>query len=304
MKMKQKISLIDLFYIFIGSLIVGFAIAVFSTPAKIAPGGVSGIATILYHLFSFDTGLSILMLSIPIFLLGVKFFGSQYGIKSLLGSVFLSLSTSFWNLVVGYGGILNYSKDISIWLSCLYGGVLSGIGIGIVMKSGSNTGGTDILSQILARYSHFTLGTSIFIVDGIIIISSGFIFGIESALYAIIYSFINTFTINKVLLSMGTNYAKTVYIISDKTTEIGDFILNELDRSGTILDAKGLYTKESRPMIMTVIPNRNISLLTRNIHKIDPKAFLVIQETYHVLGEGYTSIEKIAKESQNDVTQE
>ncbi len=301
---KNKLTLIDLTYIVLGSAIVSFSIAVFSTPAKIAPGGVSGIATILYHLFKIDTGLSILVLSIPIFLIGVKFFGSQYGIKSLLGSLLLSLFTTLWSKALGYGGILDYSKDISIWLSCLYGGVLSGIGMGLVMKSGSNTGGTDIIAQILARYTHITMGTSFFIVDGVIILASGFIFGIESALYAIIFCFINTVTINKVLLSMGTNYAKTVYIISDNLEEIGNFILNDLDRSGTILDAKGLYTKESKPMIMTVIPNRSISILTRAIHKIDPKAFMVVQETYHVLGEGYTSIEKMANSSQNDVTQD
>jgi Uncharacterized conserved protein len=301
---KRRLTPSDLAYIIIGSAIVGFSITVFSTPARIAPGGVSGIATIIYHLFSIDTGLTILVLSIPIFLLGLKLFGGQYGIKSLLGSIFLSLCTSLWSLVFGYNGILDYTKDISVWLSCLYGGVLSGIGMGIVMKSGANTGGTDIIAQILARYSHLTLGTCFFIVDGLIILASAFIFGIESALYAIVYCFISTITIDKVLLSMGTNYAKTVYIISDRLDEIGNFILSELDRSGTVLDAKGLYTKESKPMLMTVIPNRSISLLTRSVHKLDPKAFMVIQETYHVLGEGYTPIEKMAESSQNDITQD
>lgn len=299
-KRTQKITLLDIVYITIGSALVGFSIALFSTPAKIAPGGVSGIGTILYHLFGIDTGLSILLLSIPIFLLGVKFFGHQYGIKSLLGSVLLAAFTSLFSLIFGYNGFLDYNRDIAVWLSCVFGGVISGMGMGIVMKSGANTGGTDILAQILARFSHIKLGTSMFIVDGIIIVASGFIFGIESALYAIIYSFITTYTIDKVLLSIGTNYAKTVYVISDKLDEIGEFILTELDRSGTVLDAKGLYTKESKPMLMTVIPNRSISILARNIHKLDPKAFMVIQETYHVLGEGFTPIEKIA--NQGDVT--
>ncbi len=299
---NRKISLLDIFYITLGSAIVGFSIAVFSTPAKIAPGGVSGIGTILYHIFKVDTGFTILLLSVPIFLLGVKFFGHQYGISSLLGSILLSVFTSLFSLIFGYEGILDYSHEMTVWLSCVFGGVISGIGMGVVMKSGSNTGGTDILAQILARFTPITLGTSMFIVDGVIIIASGFVFGIESVLYAIIYAFISTYTIDKVLLSVGTNYAKTVYIISDKLDEIGDFILKELDRSGTVLDAKGLYTKESKPMLMTVIPNRSISILTRTIHKLDPKAFMVIQETYHVLGEGYTPIEKIA--NQNDVTLE
>ena len=107
--------------------------------------------------------------------------------------------------------------------------------------------------------------------------------------------------INKIVLSMGTNYAKTVFIISDNTEKIGKFITEELERGATVLDAKGFYSKESRPMIMTVIPNQDISRLTRAVHEADPKAFLIIHEAFHVLGEGYTPIEQIA--SSGDVTQ-
>ena len=99
---------------------------------------------------------------------------------------------------------------------------------------------------------------------------------------------------------MGTNYAKTVYIISGHLEEIGIFIRDEMDRGATIIDAKGFYTKESRPMLMTVIPNQDISLLTRVVHRLDKDAFMIIQETFHVLGEGYTPIEKVASDS--DVT--
>ena len=107
--------------------------------------------------------------------------------------------------------------------------------------------------------------------------------------------------INKVVLSMGTNYAKTVYIISDKEDEIGKYIMEELERGATVIDAEGCYTEEPRPMLMTVVPNQDIARLVRAIHAIDPGAFLIIQETVHVLGEGYTPIRKLAGDS--DVTQ-
>ena len=173
--------------------------------------------------------------------------------------------------------------------------------MGLVMKSGSNTGGTDIVAQIIARYTPLSLGTALFIVDGIIIAVSAVFFSIENALYAIVVAYITTVVVNKIVLSMGTNYAKTVFIISENTDEIGKFITEELERGATILDAKGFYTKESRPMIMTVIPNQDISRLTRAVHASDPKAFLIIHEAFHVLGEGYTPIERIA--SSSDVTQ-
>ena len=297
----MKRDIIDYSYIIIGSAITALGIVLFLNPAMLAPGGVSGIATILFHTIGLDLGLTILVLTIPIFLIGAKLFGKQYGVKTLLGSVLLSVFTSIWASVFGDAGLLDYSKDISIWLSALYGGVITGLGMGLVMKSGSNTGGTDIIAQIIARYTSLSLGTALFIVDGVIIAASAIFFSIENALYAIVVAYITTVVVNKIVLSMGTNYAKTVFIISEKTDEIGEYIINTLERGATILDAKGFYTKESRPMIMTVIPNQDISKLTRAVHQSDPKAFLIIHEAFHVLGEGYTPIEKIA--SSSDVTQ-
>lgn len=297
----MKRDIIDYSYIIIGSAITALGIVLFLNPAMLAPGGVSGIATILFHTLGLDLGLTILVLTIPIFLIGAKLFGKQYGVKTLLGSVLLSVFTSIWASVFGDAGLLDYSKDISIWLSALYGGVIIGLGMGLVMKSGSNTGGTDIIAQIIARYTSLSLGTALFLVDGVIIAVSAIFFSIENALYAIVVAYITTVVVNKIVLSMGTNYAKTVFIISEKTDEIGEYIINTLERGATILDAKGFYTKESRPMIMTVIPNQDISKLTRAVHQADPKAFLIVHEAFHVLGEGYTPIEKIA--SSSDVTQ-
>lgn len=303
MEKQLKRTIIDYGYITAGSAVTALSIALFTNPAQIAPGGVSGIGTLLYHTLGLDVGLSIFILSLPIFILGIKLFGKMYGVKSLVGTLLLSLFTSMWCQIFGYNGILDYSKDMSLWLSCLYGGVLAGFGIGLVMKSGSNTGGTDILALIISRYAHISPGTSLMLVDAVIIVASAFIFSIESALYAIVVVFITSVVIDKVVLSMGTGYAKTVYIISSKTKEIGDFIINEMDRSGTVISAKGLYTNEDRPMLMTVVPNQSISKLTRTIHELDDKAFLIIQDTHHVLGEGFTPIEKIVAEGHNDVTQ-
>ena len=300
MRTSSRIA-IDYLYITAGSAATALAITLFLNPAQLAPGGVSGISTILFHTLGGDLGTSMMAMTIPIFLIGMRVFGKQYGFRTLIGSVLLSVFTWIWTFIFGSEGILDYSKEMSLWLSALYGGVISGIGMGLVMKSGSNTGGTDIIAQIIARYTPITLGTSLFIVDAAIIAVSAVFFGIGTALTAMTVAYIAGAAINKVVLSMGTNYAKTVYIISDKEDEIGKYIMEELERGATVIDAEGCYTEEPRPMLMTVVPNQDIARLVRAIHAIDPGAFLIIQETVHVLGEGYTPIRKLAGDS--DVTQ-
>lgn len=303
MQLKTKQKFIDYTYIIVGSAVTALSIALFTTPAQIAPGGVSGIGTILYHMFGIDVGLSIFVLSVPVFIAGVRLFGSLYGIKSLIGTVALSAFTSFWNLIFGYDGILDYSREMSLWLSVLYGGVLAGIGLGLVMKGGSNTGGTDIMALILARYTKITTGTSLMIIDAVIIAASAFVFSLESALYAIVVAFITSVALDKVVLSIGTGYAKEITIISDRLEEIGAFITKELDRSGTVLPAKGLYSGQDKKMLMTVIPKEYISRLVRKVHELDNSAFMIIQDTYHVLGEGFVPIEEMVAKQHNDVTQ-
>ncbi len=300
MKEKKLYVILDYFYIIIGSTIVAFGLAIFTNPAQIAPGGVSGIATILYHVFGWDLSLLILIQNIPLFLIGIAVFGKQYGVKTLTGIFVLSLMTEVFTSIFGYNGLLDYTHDMSYWLSCLYGGVISGLGMGIVMKSGSNTGGTDIIAQVVARFTPLSLGTCLFIVDAVVILLSMFVFGILSGLYAIVVAYITQVIVDKVMLQMGTYRARTVFIISEHLEEIRKFVLDDMDRSGTLIEAKGLYSMKKKPLLMIVIPINQISRLNRALHEIDPDAFLIIHETYNVLGEGYGSLEGAARDS--DVT--
>ncbi len=301
MKERIKRTIIDYIYITIGAALTALSTALFLNPAKLAPGGISGISTIIYHLTGWNLGLIMLVLSIPIYIFGLLLFGKEYGLSTLVGSILLSVFTMIWNKLFGYDGILDYSRDISYWLSSLYGGIIAGVGIGLVMRSGSNTGGTDILAQALAKYAHLPQGSSLMIVDGFVILGSAFIFGIESALYSVVVVILTSIIIDKFVMILGTGYAKTVYIISKDLNQIGTYIVTDLDRSGTVISAKGFFSNEDKPMLMTVVPNQDIPKLVRAIKKIDPNAFTIIQETVHVLGEGYKSLSKVA--SSNDVTQ-
>lgn len=196
-------------YLMLGTAVAGFAIAVFITPAKIASGGVNGIATIIYHRTGWDTGATMLIISVPLFLIGMKVFGKTYGATSLAGTLLLSAWVSLFGQLTGYQGILPYVDRMDTLLSAIFGGVLLGSGIGIVMRTGANTGGTDILTQIVSRYTPLPLGTALFLVDGFVIILGALNFGLERALFAVITLYLSGQMVNYMVMNLGTKYAKT-----------------------------------------------------------------------------------------------
>jgi len=276
----------------IGSFLTAVGVAYFVNPAKIASGGVSGIATMVYHTIGWNPGYVIFALSIPLFLIGMKVFGKAYGLKSLIGTLLLSGFTTLLVDLSGGNGFLDYTDPLSVWLSALFGGVAMGAGIGFVMKGGANTGGTDIIAQILNKYTPLSLGTCLIMIDAAIIFASMFVFGIESALYAVTTVYITGYMIDKVALPFGANTAKTVLIISGKYEEIAKKIMAVLDHGVTMLEGKGMYTGADRPVLMSVIPNNEIIILKRLVHDIDDKAFMIVQNANQVLGEGFTPISK------------
>jgi len=288
--MRQKI--LDYLNITLGSFLVAVGVAYFVNPAKIASGGVSGIATMVYHTLGWNPGYVIFALSIPLFFVGMKIFGKVYGFKSLLGTILLSAFTSVLVDISGGDGFLDYTEPVSVWLSALFGGVIMGAGIGFVMKGGANTGGTDIIAQIINKYTPLSLGTCLTLVDAIIIAASVFVFGVESALYAITTVFITGNVIDKVAMPFGANTTKTVMIISKKTDEISSFILKDMDHGATLLSGKGMYTGIERPVIMTVVSNQELSTLAAKVKKLDERAFMIVQSANLVLGEGFLPMSK------------
>jgi len=289
----------DYLFIILGAAIAGFGIACFVTPARIAPGGVNGIATILYYTIGIDTGLAMLLVSVPLFLLAIKIFGPQYGARCLTGMLLLALFVSIFGQLTGYHGFLDYGDKIDIMLSAIFGGITVGAGIGLVMKSGANTGGTDILAQALSKYSFIPVGTSLFFFDGLVVISGGIFFGVESALFALIDMYIQSQVINYVLMNMGNHYAKTAYIVSDNYEAISKRIISDLHHGGTLIDGKGIFTLKKRTMLMAVVPNRMITALTHIVHEEDENAFMFVLETYQVLGFGFVPISKVLARNKN-----
>lgn len=286
--MSQKVK--DYFLIVLGTAITGFSIACFTTPAKIAAGGLNGIATIVYYLLGIDTGMTILVCSIPLFIVGMKVFGKTYGIKSLLGVILLSLFTTFFGQLTGYEGFLDYADKVDVLSSGIIGGFLTGAGIGLVMRTGANTGGTDIIAQIINKYTPIPLGTALFFTDGFVVLAGGIFFGFESALFAIFALYVSGQTVNYVVMNLGTKYAKTAYIVSDKVDVISKRIISDLGRGGTILTGTGIYTNQERKILMLVLQNTVINKALQIASEEDEKAFIFVYETYQVMGEGFKPI--------------
>jgi len=284
MKLSKKDlrrNLADLTLIVIGSAIMAIGYALFLIQHHFVPGGVSGIAIIVNYFTRLPVGTLIMVLNIPVFVFGIKIMGRKYGLRSLLGMVISSLLIDFFYEVVK----LKSATDNAV-LAAIYGGFMLGIGLGLVFRGRASTGGTDIIGQILNKHTGVSIGIGIMLVDFFIISASGLAYkDLEAPLYGYIVLFISTKVIDMIL--EGWNYTKLVIITSTQTEKIQDFILNTLDRSGTALKSRSLYLNRDGETIITVIHRKQIAELREFIKSVDDNAFVIINDTYAVLGKGF-----------------
>ena len=285
----------DYLLLILGPLCSGVAAAGFYTPARITGGGATGIGTILYYLFGLDQGIGMMMINIPLVLFGMKVFGWRYGIKTLVGSVMVSLMTTLVGRLSDYQGFLDTSEPINVLLSAIYGGVLMGVGIGLTMRTGSNTGGSDIVSQVVASKFPVSVGAVSFSVNAVVVCCGGIFLGLQPMLFAIIAMYLSSQLTNYVLLGFGTNLAKAVYILSDEhIPDISQRVITELHRGGTVLQGTGIYTDKAHSLLIVIVPNNQLNYLMKIISVEDPTAFVFVTEAYEVLGRGFVSLKKIA----------
>jgi uncharacterized membrane-anchored protein YitT (DUF2179 family) len=271
------------FLIVLGCTINGLAYALFLIPHHFVPGGVSGLAIILNYFFRLPVGAMIIVLNIPIFLFGLRTMGKKYVLKSLVGMIVSSVMIDVFHEVLK----VRSATDNKV-LAAIYGGILLGIGLGIVFRGRASTGGSDIVGMVVSKYTGISIGFGIMIADFVIISASGFAFrDLEAPLYGYIVLFLSTKVIDMIL--EGWNYSKFVLITSNRTAEIEDFILNTLERSGTALRSRSLYLNREGEVILTVIHRKQLAELRDFVREIDPQAFVIINDTYDVLGKGFKS---------------
>lgn len=269
--------------IVLGCAVQGLAYALFIIPHHFVPGGVSGIAIIVNYFAGLPVGILTMIFNVPIFLLGLKTMGRKYVLNSLAGMVTTSLFIDFFNKIVK----LPSATDNPI-LASIYGGVLMGIGLGIVFRGRASTGGSDIIGTVLHKYTGMSIGYGIMITDFVVISASALALrSLEAPLYGYLVLFLSTKLIDMIL--EGWSFSKLVVIISAQTDKIADFILNTLERGGTALRSRSLYLNREGEVILTVIHRKQLAELKAHIKAVDPDAFVIISDTYDVLGLGFKS---------------
>lgn len=287
LKRKNIIILKDIIFSIIGCIFISAGIVFFLLPLKISAGGFSGIATITYYLFNLKLGTVIWILNIPLLIIGFFRIGKYFFLKTMFATWFLSFCMDFFES-------LNIFLNIEdILLSAIYGGVIIGIGTTCIFKANNSTGGTELLIQIILSYKDdFKVSKLLIIIDSIIVGLNLIVFKqIEIGLYSFIVIFLNSKIVD--LFIEGVNFTKIVYIISDKSTEISNKILNDLDKGLSGIYGKGMYQNKEKLILMCVIKKRDLIKLKEIVKQVDDAAFMIISDAIDVYGLGFTKESKI-----------
>ena len=278
--MKWK-GIINLIGIAIGSLVTAAGLVFFLIPNKIAAGGVSGLATVIYYLVGLPVGFTMLVINIPLFLTSLRKLGLKFGMKTLFGTIMLSVFTDGLTPIVTP---LTYDP----LLASIYGGLVAGAGLGIVFRFGGTTGGTDLAAQLIHKYLKVSIGQSLLLIDAMVIVLAAVAFDVELALYALIGLFATTKMID--LIQEGVGYAKAALIISDHSDLLGQAIINKLDRGATALHGQGVYSGKEKDVLLVVLSRSEVARIKDIVYSIDPQAFVIVTNVHEVLGEGFKDI--------------
>lgn len=263
-----------IFFIILGAVLMGVGIEEFLVPNRILDGGIVGISIILSHLTGWRLGLFIFVLNIPFFFIGYKQIGKTFALSTLLGITVLSLTTTFlhdWPV---------FTEDLL--LATVFGGIVLGSGVGIVIRYGGSLDGTEILAILANRRLPFSVGEVIMFFNIFIFGTAGFVFGWDRAMYSILAYFIAFKTIDIVIA--GLDESKAAWIISDQHKQIGEAILARLGRGVTYLTGEGAYTGEDKKVIFCVITRLEEAKLKSIVEELDESAFLAVGNIAEVRG--------------------
>lgn len=276
MSKKNKDFFLQCLGTILGSFIMATAVSLFLLPNELSSGGFSGIATILYYTLKIPMGITILSLNIPLFLMAGYKIGKDFFAKSLIGTLSMSIFIDILEK-------LNPLTDDKI-LACIYGGILTGLGTAIILKSHSSTGGSDLLTFIIKRYkSTVQMGRLITIIDAIIVLLNVVFLGkIEIGLYSAITIYLMGVMID--IVFEGIFFSKLLFIISDKNELIAEEIKTKISRGITGLYGKGMYNGDDKLILMCAVGRQDIEKIKKLIMNIDKNAFVVVSNSREVLG--------------------
>jgi len=272
-----------------GSLLMAIGYVYFLIPFRIVSGGVFGISIVLHHLWGLPTGATALVLNIPLLIWGVRELGPKFGVKTLLGLFLTSGLTDFltytshWVTPLWDGAP---SPAQEPFMACLFGGAFVGAGLGLVFKAKATTGGTDILAQVINKRFHTPVGQVLIMADSCVIgLGVVLLQQMSLALYGVVTIFVVGRVVDTVLT--GTDFYKTLLIVSDKHEAIREQILSVLGRGGTYLDGEGLYSNTPKKVILCAVSRRELPIVEDFVKKVDANAFIIIMDSREILGKGF-----------------
>lgn len=265
-------------WMFLGVLICAITYNIFIFPYDIVFGGVGGISIILENFINLKPSILMLLCSLIMCFIGALFLNREKVVRSLLGAimfpVFVELTTFVTNIIV--------IKDADMLVIALFGGVLYGFGLGLIMRSGFTLGGTDFLTQIVNKYFKLTMGNAMMLVEGTIVVIGAFVFGITNFMYAVVILYLITLLVDKVIL--GISDKKAFYIVTKKKKEVCEFVINELGHTITVFSATGGFSRKKISVLFTVIPTKEYYRLKEGIRYIDSDSFFTVVDAYEVTG--------------------
>lgn len=281
---RSKTLVLDGLFFVAGALIDAVAVNVFTAPNHIAPGGITGIGTMLNYLFQTPIGMVNMIINIPIIIWAIIEIGYKLVAKSIAAIIVFSVAIDTLALVLP-------AYDGNPFLAAIFGGVLEGIGLALVFMRGSTTGGTDMIARLLGKhFRHLSMGKLMLAVDLIVIAASALVYQkLESALYAIIAIFVSTRIIDTILYGTDSGNGKLYFIISKKSDEIRRRILEDIDRGVTIIPIQGGYSGQDGEMLLCAVRRYEVAKINDIIHTSDRDAFVIVGEAGEITGEGFRS---------------
>lgn len=283
-KDKNKILMIlrDAIFIILGAYLVSLGINMFLLPHKMTTGGASGIATIFYYLFNVPMGLSILIINLPLFLMSMYKFGIKFSFKTIIATAIMSVFLEMFNY-----DIIIANNPTDLFTSCIFGGLIVGVGLSLVLKAGASTGGSDLLAQIIVKCTNAqSLSGVLLVIESIIIISIIVVFkNINIGLYSIVALFVSTKVID--LIFAGVDYIKVVTIITKKSDKVIEPILKDLKRGATVTNSMGAHSGEEITTITCIITRPEIAKIKQIIRDNDSNAIMYITTANEAIGNGF-----------------
>lgn len=277
---SNKQFFIDYAQIILGAFLGALAYPMFLVPNNIAPGGITGAATIINYLFKFPVGVTSLMLNIPLFIVGYKSMGKRFVFRTLFATIFFSLLIDMLKIPL-------VTEDEL--LASLFGGGLLGLGLALILRGNATTGGTDLIARMVhKRFPVISIGLFLLIIDFIVVFAAGVTMGMKQALYAMLTVFACSKALDAVLAGIDTN--KVCYIISKNNNAIKKRILEDMERGVTVFDAEGGYSGENVSMLLCVVNRLEIIRLKEIVRLEDHKAFLFVMNAHETLGEGFRAL--------------